>query len=270
MRTITKAEPDAYVAWRTARNKPTDLPGAPAFTYDDIPETVKVEIRRALYREQGGLDAYTGERLTLDEEGEGRTDADGNVIGRGRSDTFHVEHMWPQTHCTDAEAVDYTNMAGCRPGERDPVKHLPYGARFKDLKPWPPDAERPLFVRPTTPGCEERFAYTRDGLMRPANPADGAAARTIAELNLGGDTKGSNVLAANRAAVFKRVTNNGALPLREARRLLDALERQEQDSLPLRELDGTTLPEFSFVRKFALRRHIRTVEAIRASKSKKS
>ena len=125
----------------------------------------------------------------------GRTDTEGRVIGRGDRDSFHIEHMYPQDHCSPAEAVDYTNMAGCQPGRGQPDPT--YGAKFKDRKPWPSRPQRPHFLRPTTSGGEARFTYTRDGLMGPV-AGDPAAARTITELNLGGDTKGSKALADTR------------------------------------------------------------------------
>ena len=256
MRTITKSEPAEYIAWRASRSGP---PGAAGHTYGNIPGPVKLALRRALFHEQGGLDAYTGERLTLDEDGTGRTDTEGRVIGRGDRDSFHIEHMYPQDHCSPAEAVDYTNMAGCQPGRGQPDPT--YGAKFKDRKPWPSRPERPHFLRPTTSGCEARFTYTRDGLMGPV-AGDPAAARTITELNLGGDTKGSKALADNRVAAYKSATGNGAMRVSEARRLLARIEQEERE--------GSTLREFCFVQKFALQRHIRTVEARRAGQRRRS
>ena len=232
MRTITKTEPTELVVWKT------QTPGAAGTgqgAYDEMPPDVAAAVREALYREQCGLDAYTGEPVRLGD----------HVAPNGRrdGDTFHLEHMWPQEHCTPAEAVDYANMVGCRPGSHEAVQTLPYGARYKDDQHWPDPQERHEFVRPTLPGAEARFRYDATGEMHPADPADTAAARTIEKIHLNGEP-----LKGNRATAYVLATNKSTLTVREAEKVLRSIERKEAACDRLR--------SFSFVQKQALREHI--------------
>lgn len=83
MRTITKAEPRELIEWR-ARNQ-----GGPTFDYDQmrLDHAVLDAVLATLHGEQGGLDAYTGQRIHL-----GRRDPD---RGHRSGDTFHIEHLLP-------------------------------------------------------------------------------------------------------------------------------------------------------------------------------
>jgi len=259
MRTITKSEPQRYADWRAQQPAPPRSVSHPTgYTYESIPADVKAAIRRGLFKEQGELDAYTGERIHLgDEESDSRRP----------DDDFHTEHLYPQDYCSDAEAVDYQNMAGCRPGERAKTKHLPYGARHKDrcnpgAKAWPNSQQLPSLVRPTDANLEARFTYTRDGLMKPARPDDLAAAETIKALNIGGETQSAVTLKDNRAAVYKRAVRDYSR-LQAAKTRLAQIDRAETD---LAAGESVKLDEFVFVEKYALRKLIKKVGFIRKSR----
>ena len=237
MRTISKAEPPTFARWKAQTRDPA---GTGDCAFDQKSAAVAADLRRALHNEQCGLDAYTGERIRLG------THTEPN--GRRDGDTFHIEHMYPQDHCTPAETMDYGNMAGCRPGGLDRPQHPGYGARYKDTQGWPTQTQRSEFVRPTLPGAEERFRYEEDGTMRPALPGDGPAGRTIEMLNLN-----VVILKENRAAAFASATNHGELNAVEAQRLLRSIERKEAAK--------SRLAPLSFVRKQALREHIASLTA---------
>lgn len=83
--------------------------------FSDLPSDVKADIRSALLKEQGYLDAYTMQRI--------------------EADSCHIEHFRPQAHSTDEDAVDYGNMLACWPlDRRSPTAWAPgdsYGAEYK-------------------------------------------------------------------------------------------------------------------------------------------
>src|SRR5688500_18208099 len=111
MRWIRKSrEPSQLTRWR-ARYK-----NDPNFDYDllRISTDVIAAIEASLLSEQGWLCAYTGCRI---EDG-----------------TFHIEHIFPQDHCTKLEAVTYRNMLACFPRPNWGHK-APYGADQKGN--WP-------------------------------------------------------------------------------------------------------------------------------------
>lgn len=236
MRTITKTEPPALAVWKA------QTPGASGIgqgSYEQMPADVAAAVREALYREQCGLDAYTGEQIRLG------THVEPN--GRRDGDTFHLEHMWPQEHSLangrEAETVDFSNMAGCRPGSPPAIQKLPHGARYKDDQHWPALHERHEFVRPTMPGAEARFRYDATGKMHAVDPTDTPAVRTIEKINLNVEP-----LKGNRASAYLAATNKSALSVRDAERLLRSIE--------LKEAACERLRPFSFVQKQALREHI--------------
>jgi uncharacterized protein (TIGR02646 family) len=193
----------------------------------------------ALHTEQGGLDAYTGQRIRL-----GRRDPG---TGHRSGDTFHIEHLLPQTHCARGEDVAYQNMVACLPAPNKP--RLPYGAHQKDE--WPSRNELPDFLSPLGERCEERFNFRLNGTVEPASPTDRAARVTIQRLALNDHA----TLVRFRKEAIDRTLQHGALRIAEAQKRLAVLDSATG-----------TLEPFSFVLRQALQKHIRRMEAIRASK----
>ncbi|HZG43908.1 MAG TPA: hypothetical protein VEY93_13155 [Longimicrobium sp.] len=235
MRTITKAEPRELSEWR-ARNQ-----GGPTFSYDQmrLDHEVVDAVLAALHREQGGLDAYTGQRIYL-----GRRDP---ATGHRSGDTFHIEHLLPQKHCTRGEDVAYHNMVACLPAPNTP--RLPYGAHEKDE--WPSRAELPDFVSPLSARCEERFKFKLNGTVGPASPTDRAVQVTIEKLAL----NRSSTLVRFRKEAIDRTLQHGALSIAQAQKRLAVLASATG-----------VLEPFSFVLRQALEKHIGRIRAIRASK----
>jgi uncharacterized protein (TIGR02646 family) len=157
----------------TERARILATPDVGASAYASLPSDAKNTAVQQCLAEQGYLCAYTSVRIT-----------------DGRS---HIEHMYPQSHCTPDEQLSYWNIVACfpGPGESDPG----YGALPKG--DWPTESERPLFVRPTDPSCESRFTYNNSGHMVPADLNDGAAKMTIGRLRLDDAS-----LVANRREAF--------------------------------------------------------------------
>ena len=240
MRPIQKnPEPSELEQWRTQYNTDINF-GYELMRQDDA---VCDAVERSLLEEQGRVDAYTEQRL--------------------RSETSHIEHLKPQTHCDPIEEVQYGNLVLCYPGPGQafdhPSQHVSstsldepeicegrdgeYGAREKD--DWPAPSEEYLFVSPLDDSCEERFTFTRRGCMYPSSDDDEAAQTTIKELNLNHKT-------------LKRYR-------KRAMEAIDDLEYREA-KLQLRTLEDTNTEErrpFGAAIKYALEKHIRRLEAIR-------
>ena len=120
------------------------------------------KLKEKLLSEQGGLCAYTGRVIS--------------------ADSCHVEHLKPQTKCTEWEDVDYKNVVACFPADGGDVTHG-YGAPVKGGW-W----VEPEFVSPLMDGCERRFSFSWSGHVYP-NPEGHVAARITIE-KLGLDNEG--------------------------------------------------------------------------------
>jgi uncharacterized protein (TIGR02646 family) len=172
MRKIEKeVEPKALTEWRCKFASDVN------FGYQLLPGTVRDEVKEALMREQGWLCAYSGQPIDMT--------------------TSHVEHLFPQDHCSKEESVAYQNMVACFPGPNS--SSCGYGATVKAN--WPSAEERPLFVSPLTEDCESRFKFSARGKISPTQPSDEAASETIRRLKL--DNKG---LEMNRKAAVAFVS----------------------------------------------------------------
>lgn len=188
---------------------------------------VRQAVIKSLVKEQGGLCAYTGIKIT--------------------AETCHIEHVLAQTHCKRRglhEDISYQNMVACVP---KPNSTLPYGAIPK--KAWP-DPDKPdeanKFVSPFTSDCERKFVFKYSGKIFPAAD-DKAAEKTIEKLCLD-----NGVLKKMRqSAILGELSPKGKdLPLPHVKHRLQQLEAQttgEQE-------------EFSFVLKQVLRQHIASRE----------
>lgn len=220
MRKIEKGdEPKALTEWRCKFASDVN------FGYQLLPGTVRDEVKEALMREQGWLCAYSGQPIDMT--------------------TSHVEHMFPQDHCSKEEIVAYQNMVACFPGPNSPS--CGYGATVKAN--WPSAEERPLFVSPLSEDCESRFKFSAQGKISPSQPSDEAASETIRRLKL--DAK---VLEKNRKAATAFV---GRLSRKEARIWLAELARETGRR-----------SAYCFALKQVLEKHLDRLEVIRRNTSK--
>lgn len=248
MRTISKREePERLRQWRSQHQ--ADAGGAGInYGYDALRQNriVTGEVLRQLVAEQGGLCAYTGARITVA--------------------TCHIEHLKPQAHCERGDDVAYTNLVACWPSPNCGYQES-FGAHAKGA--WPSAAEQHLFVSPLSEGSEARFKFDRHGEISAAAPEDVAAATTIARLNLDeqGEQKRARprrLTAWRREAIAGVLGRSMALPLKDARRRLQAMERQEQ---ALNDGGNVTLAPFCFAVRQALLHHVKRVEALRAQRA---
>jgi uncharacterized protein (TIGR02646 family) len=229
MRQIRKKnEPPSLTHWRAAYVNDVN------FGYNLIDGDLRLEIKRALLVEQGGIRAYTGQAIS--------------------ENTSHIEHPKAQRHCGRGEDVAYQNMLACLPAPNRPS--LPYGAHKKG--DWPDVAQEMLFVSPLRPGCGTRFLFTLRGEMRPMNPGDLAARETIFRLGLDHPRLIQLRKAAIEGTLSIRARGPASLDLRSSRSRLKSLVRAEQLN--------STLEPFCFVLQQALQKHIQRVNAIRVSK----
>ncbi len=235
MRKIEKRnEPAELTRWRAAHQADPDGGGI-NYGYDALRQSPPVVARllESLIAEQGGLCAYTGRRIDRD--------------------STHVEHLRPQTPWKAQRGLDvtYSNMVGCWPQSNGPRGQ--YGAHPKE--DWPAPGEEALFVSPLSSGCEARFVFNQRGEIKPANPADQAAATTIGKLKL--DHK---LLTALRGREIESVLGTmRSLSLKEARQRLRSIQVAEAALT-----DGADVPldPYCFALKQALMRFIKAGERI--------
>ena len=147
------------------------------YTYDDLRNPLKDEVKGALIEEQHGLCAYCTQRIT------------------NSAMLSHIEHVRPQNLDEDntlGTQTDYANLVASCPGDRDLDGSIAQLAKPKTQQhcghakgDW---YEEHLFVDPRTPAANTSFSYKLDGKIEPAtglNEADElAAVTTIEKLNL--------------------------------------------------------------------------------------
>ncbi len=212
MRSIKKAQqPQALTSWRNPRMV-SQRPIAMECTYEELRRDAAVlaTLEDSLFKEQGGLCAYTGIKIGLDRV---RCDVD-----------FHIEHLRAQTHCTYGQDTEYTNLVGCWP--RPNVSFEPkFGARRK--ADWPALKDEVNFVSPLSSTCSKRFRFETNGQVHPALETDAAAVETISRLQLNHKELRALRSSAIKGAIFPR---SQLISLAEARRLLAAI-RSEANSL---------------------------------------
>jgi len=188
-------------------------------------------INRSLLNEQGHLCAYTGRRIRV-----------GN---------FHIEHLNAQEHCQNGEDIAYDNIVACYPEPNHPDE-VQYGARKKGS--WPHPDQRHLFLSPLDRTCEKRFTFNLRGKVS-AIEEDEASLATISQLNL----NDVELIQMRKEAI------NGVLGIEHNLRLSDARKRLKS----LEQATGDVLEPFCFVLLQALRKHIRRLEHIRSSRTKR-
>lgn len=159
MRYIQKSRPPhEYTTW--LQSKPRCGNKRLECSYREMRENIAVmeAIEKSLLEEQGYLCCYTG--IRVDDE------------------DYHVEHLKPQSLCSNNEDIEYRNILVAYP-----KGGCAFGAHAKDN--W---YDPHLMVSPLNPSCGRRFAFDRSGEVSPANPRDLAARTTIQRLHL--DHKG--------------------------------------------------------------------------------
>lgn len=149
---IKQDEPEAFRAWKAQANADWQP------TYDELRGEEKKSVKDSLMAEQGFLCCYCERRLTDDDS--------------------HIEHFRPQNdpHC---DPLDYGNLlCSCQNkiAKGDP-RHC---GNLKDG--W---FDELSLVSPLTEECEDRFAYSGDGEIRPSDSADEPARITIEKVGLG-------------------------------------------------------------------------------------
>lgn len=148
---VKQGEPQSFSDWKAQSNDDWQP------TYEDLRGSIKADVKVALTKEQGYICCYCERRLT---------DLDS-----------HIEHFQPQNN-QDVDPLDYKNMlCSC---QRQMEKGEP--RRCGNLKGnW---FNKELLVSPFELKCEARFAFTGDGLIKPALDSDQGALETIMKLGL--------------------------------------------------------------------------------------
>lgn len=149
-----KTAPDDFLQWVIRKQQR-------GFQKDDWKRfrgRIKQSVYRSLLDEQGYLCCYCERRIES-------------------SDDCHIEHFHPKSMFPKKE-FDYTNfLCSCQKDTR-PGEPLHCGKAKGD---W---FDANLLISPLDSDCEERFAYTGDGGIRPRKPNDKAAKTTIDKLKL--------------------------------------------------------------------------------------
>lgn len=148
---VKQGEPQSFSEWKTLANDDWQP------TYDDLSGVEKRDVKAALMAEQGYICCYCERSLT---------DSDS-----------HIEHFRPQSDPA-VDPLDFDNLlCSCQKQiEKGEPRHC---GNLKDN--W---FDPVLLVSPFDPACEERFAHTGDGLIKPVEEHDQGAAETIKRLGL--------------------------------------------------------------------------------------
>jgi len=152
MKHIAKqGEPRAFTDWKALTNENWQP------TYDDLAGEPKNAVKKALMAEQGYICCYCERRLTDDDS--------------------HIEHFEPQSDPT-VDPLDFGNLlCSCQNQiKKGEPRHC---GNLKDK--W---FDPGLLVSPFEPTCEERFAFSGDGVIKAAVDDDQAASETIMRLGL--------------------------------------------------------------------------------------
>jgi uncharacterized protein (TIGR02646 family) len=149
---VKQQEPQKFSEWKAMANENWQP------TYNDLSGAIKQSVKQALMAEQGYLCCYCERRLMDDDS--------------------HIEHFRPQCD-PQVDPLDYANLlCSCQNRiEKGDPRHC---GNLKNG--WFDEA---LLVSPLSDDCAERFAYTGDGKIHPANSGDDSARKTIERLGLG-------------------------------------------------------------------------------------
>ncbi len=152
MKYITKRdEPEVFSDWKALANEDWQP------TFGNLAGEPKNAVKKALMAEQGYICCYCERQLTDDDS--------------------HIEHFRPQSDPT-VDPLDFGNLlCSCQNQiKRGEPRHC---GNLKDnwFDPY-------LVVSPLDADCEKRFAFTGDGVIKPATEDDQAASETITRLGL--------------------------------------------------------------------------------------
>jgi len=144
-------EPGEFTQWKALENdnwKPT---------FENLSGSVKQAVKHALMHEHGYICCYCEQRVD--------------------DDNSHIEHFRPRSD-PGVDPLDFANMlCSCQNRlSRKVPRHC--GSLKGD---W---FDEYLTVSPFAYDCEQRFNYTGDGRILPADPSDEAATTTITKLGL--------------------------------------------------------------------------------------
>lgn len=196
-------------------------------------------VEESLLREQGGICAYTGRRISI------------------RKCSFHIEHLKPQKHCGEGDDCDYENIVACWP-EPNSKNAAPYGAVLKGS--WPSPDEENLFVSPLRSDCTARFKFSRQGEISAAQNDDTPAKTTIDKLGLG-----HKELTDLRKEAIRGALKPQGRPI--SRSEVEKLKKEmDRDEAELDAGQSVTLSTFCFAIRPQLDREYIKLSAIRRSK----
>lgn len=153
MKHITKyQEPEALIQWKEKANESWQP------TYDGMPGEVKQTVKESLRSEQGNLCCYCERELSDNDS--------------------HIEHFMPQS-APVVDPLDYFNLlCSCQKQiEKGEPRHC---GTLKEG--W---YDPILLISPLAPDCEEHFAFTGNGFIKPSGHNEAAASETIKKLGLG-------------------------------------------------------------------------------------
>lgn len=145
------SEPQEFKDWKNQENsnwKPT---------YKEMDKSVKKAVKQALMTEQGYICCYCEDRLNDNDS--------------------HIEHFQPKSDPA-IDPLDFSNLlCSCQNNlkKREPVHCGKLKGDWFDEK---------QLISPLDPTCEERFAFTADGSIKPADNRDQVALTTIEKLGL--------------------------------------------------------------------------------------
>lgn len=148
---VKQAEPQELIVWKTQANEVWQP------SYNDLRGAEKQAVKLSLMAEQGYLCCYCENRLVDDDS--------------------HIEHFQPQNDPT-IDPLNYANLL-CSCQSRIAKGAPRHCGNLKNG--W---FDEQLLISPLANGCEERFAYSGDGLIRPSDQADESARVTIEKLGL--------------------------------------------------------------------------------------
>ena len=150
MKHVTKhQEPEAFIQWKEEANESWQP------TYDGMPGEVKQTVKESLRYEQGNICCYCERELSDNDS--------------------HIEHFIPQS-APDVDPLDYFNLlCSCQSQiKKDEPRHC--GSLKEDWH------DPILLISPLAPDCEEHFAFTGDGSIKPTTHNTAAASETIKKL----------------------------------------------------------------------------------------
>ncbi len=148
---VKQTEPDLLSKWKAL----ADDNWQPS--YEDLQGKEKHAVKHALMAEQGYICCYCERRLIDDDS--------------------HIEHFQPQSD-EAVDPLDFSNLlCSCQNQlKKGEPRHC------GNLKADWFDSE--WLISPLNPNCEQRFAFTGDGQIKPARDTDLAAQQTIEKLGL--------------------------------------------------------------------------------------